>query len=71
MVPPWTLASGATIDVSGGGEVSAYQYTPGTGGTNDVLSNTVTPGLYAVIPSLLGKTAPYDPMAWGRVQYHA
>lgn len=59
-----TLASGATIDVSGGGDLNAYQWTPGTGGTSDVLSNTVTPGLYAILPSLVGRTAPFDPMAW-------
>ncbi len=59
-----TLASGATIDVSGGGDVSGYQWTPGTGGQADVLANTVTPGLYAVLPSLKGGTAPYDPMMW-------
>ena len=59
-----TLASGATIDVSGGGDLDAYEFTPGTGGTVDVLANTVTPGLYAVLPSLAGQTAPYDPMMW-------
>lgn len=59
-----TLASGATIDVSGGGDLDGYEWTPGTGGTTDVLSPSVTPGLYAVLPSLLGQTAPYDPMLW-------
>jgi filamentous hemagglutinin len=59
-----TLASGATIDVSGGGDLDGYQWTPGTGGTVDVLSNTQTPGLYAIVPSLEGQTAPYDPMMW-------
>jgi filamentous hemagglutinin len=59
-----TLASGATIDVSGGGDLDGYQWTPGTGGTLDVLANTQTPGLYAVLPSLQGQTAPYDPMMW-------
>ena len=59
-----TIASGATVDVSGGGDAAGYVWTPGTGGTNDVLANTVTPGLYAVIPSMRGQTAPYDPMLW-------
>lgn len=59
-----TLASGATVDVSGGGDLSGYQWTPGTGGTVDVLANTQTPGLYAILPSLMGQTAPYDPMMW-------
>jgi filamentous hemagglutinin len=59
-----TLASGATIDVSGGGDLDAYEFTPGTGGTVDVLANNVSPGLYAILPSLEGQTAPYDPMMW-------
>ena len=59
-----TLSAGANIDVSGGGDLSAYQFTPGTGGTTDVLSNSVTPGLYAVLPSLAGQAAPFDPMMW-------
>ena len=33
-----TLAAGATIDLSGGGDVYAYEFVPGTGGSRDVLS---------------------------------
>jgi hypothetical protein len=32
------LASGATIDLSGGGDLQAMEWVPGTGGTRDVLS---------------------------------
>lgn len=32
-----TLGAGATIDVSGGGDVYAYEFVPGTGGSRDVL----------------------------------
>ncbi|MBS0379233.1 MAG: filamentous hemagglutinin family protein [Proteobacteria bacterium] len=59
-----TLAAGSTVDVSGGGDLQAWSFTPGPGGTVDVLSNTATPGLYAVLPSLRGQSAPYDPMLW-------
>ncbi|WP_396332882.1 filamentous haemagglutinin family protein [Burkholderia anthina] len=33
-----TLAKGATIDLSGGGDLQAVEWVPGTGGTRDVLS---------------------------------
>lgn len=33
-----TLAGGATVDLSGGGDVYAYEFVPGTGGSRDVLS---------------------------------
>ncbi|MGK8779941.1 filamentous hemagglutinin family protein [Burkholderia cenocepacia] len=33
-----TLAKGATIDLSGGGDLQAAEWVPGTGGTRDVLS---------------------------------
>ncbi len=33
-----TLAAGATIDLTGGGDVYAYEFVPGTGGSRDVLS---------------------------------
>jgi filamentous hemagglutinin family protein len=60
-----TIGSTATLDVSGGGDLYAYSFTPGTGGTQDFLSGSVTPGLYAILPSLTASVAaPYDPMLW-------
>jgi filamentous hemagglutinin family protein len=59
-----TIQNNATVDVSGGGDLYAYGFTPGTGGTKDALSPTVSPGLYAIVPSLAGQFAPYDPMMW-------
>jgi filamentous hemagglutinin family protein len=62
-----TLAKGATVDVSGGGDLTAYQWTPGTGGTKDALAPAAlggTPGLYAILPSLRGQFAPYDPLTF-------
>ncbi len=36
------LNSGATIDLSGGGDLQAVEWVPGTGGTRDVLSHTTS-----------------------------
>lgn len=33
-----TIAQGATVDLRGGGDVYAYEFVPGTGGSHDVLS---------------------------------
>jgi hypothetical protein len=59
-----TLAKGSTVDVSGGGDLYGYQWTPGTGGTQDWLANGAIPNLYAIIPSLGSHYAPYDPVMY-------
>ncbi len=59
--PSVSVASGATVKLSGGGDLSAYEWVPGTGGSTNALAANVTPGLYAVIPSQRGQYAPYDP----------
>jgi hypothetical protein len=58
-----TLASGAVIDVSGGGDLLAYQFTPGTGGKADALMGKAK-GFYAIVPTSKGQAVPYDPMMW-------
>ncbi len=58
--PAVTIASGSTVDVSGGGDLYAYQWIPGPGGTKDSLSPLVSPGLYAILPSMQGQVAPFD-----------
>jgi filamentous hemagglutinin len=57
-----SLASGATVDVSGGGDLSAYEWVPGTGGSVDSLgqASSAATKLYAVLPSTLGQYAAYD-----------
>jgi filamentous hemagglutinin family protein len=59
------VQTGAVIDVSGGGDLQAYEWIEGTGGTNDVLSNSATnggrPTQFAIVPSLSANVAPYDP----------
>ena len=62
-----SIAPGATIDVSGGGDLYGYEFTAGTGGTIDALAPGNSAGLYAVLPSLRGNSAaPYDPMLWNQ-----
>jgi filamentous hemagglutinin len=57
--------SGAVVDVSGGGDLQAYEWINGTGGTNDVLSNSSAQGgrptQFAILPGLRANVAPYDP----------
>ena len=57
--------SSATLDLEGGGDLYAYEWIPGTGGSKDALGfgdDTQTPfGRYAILPSQRGQFAPYDP----------
>lgn len=53
------VADGAVIDVSGGGDLYAYEFLPGPGGSIDALAPAANPNLYAIIPGL-GGYAPYD-----------
>jgi filamentous hemagglutinin family protein len=55
------VQTGAVIDVSGGGSLQAYEWINGTGGTNDVLSQSFRPNQYAIVPGLAANVAPYDP----------
>jgi filamentous hemagglutinin len=48
--------TGATIDISGGGDLYAYRFVSGTGGTNDILASTTS---YAIIPGYAAGFAPY------------
>jgi filamentous hemagglutinin len=59
------VAKGATIDVSGGGDLQAYEWIEGVGGTNDVLSQLASvggrPNQFAILPTLRANVAPWDP----------
>ncbi len=72
-----TLNAGATVDLSGGGNLYAYEFIPGTGGSRDVLDRFnpsefsgnggyLYPGgaqVYAIVPGLSSATvAPFDPI---------
>jgi len=52
-----SVTSGATIDESGGGDLFAGEFVPGTGGSKNIFAGT---NVYAVIPGYSGIT-PYDP----------
>jgi filamentous hemagglutinin family protein len=54
------VAAGATIDISGGGDLLAYEFVPGVGGSRDVLSASVRPDEFAIVPRLAIDVAPYD-----------
>jgi filamentous hemagglutinin family protein len=65
--PSVTLSKQATIDLTGGGDLLAYEWVPGPGGSTDALkpaspgTAAVTPGLYAILPATRGQSAPQDP----------
>ena len=49
--------AGATVDLSGGGDVQATEFVKGSGGTNNTL---VQPNTYAIIPKALLSSMPVD-----------
>ncbi len=53
--PDVDVRRGATIDLSGGGDLSGYAFVPGNGGSSDVLSS---PDAFAILPSLGAGPAP-------------
>ncbi len=54
------IATGATVDVSGGGDLYAYEFIPGPGGSEDALSPRQNPNLFALLPLRAATLAPYD-----------
>lgn len=51
------LKSNAKVDISGGGDLQAWEFTAGPGGSTDKLAQ---PGVYAIVPSYQGVAAPSD-----------
>ena len=49
---------GSTVDIRGGGDLYAYQFVPGIGGTNDILNSST---MFAVIPGYNLGYAPFAP----------
>lgn len=49
--------AGAQLDLSGGGDLYGYEFSPGPGGTNDYLA---TPGVFAIMPASASQPAPFD-----------
>ena len=52
------VESSAVIDISGGGDLQAYEWVPGPGGSQNLLACS---NCYAIVPSLHANVAPYDP----------
>lgn len=67
--PAVSLAKGSTVDLSGGGDLYAYEFQPGIGGSSDYLGDfsptdgpTNYAGGFAILPRLGSALAPYDPL---------
>jgi len=74
--PNVVVQSGATANIQGGGDLYAYEWVPGTGGSYDNLNAVCCatagnvavssyPNLYAILPSTRGQAGPYDPQESG------
>lgn len=65
--PEITLEKGSVVDISGGGDLQAYEFQTGAGGSNDYLAalDATRSGSYqggfAIVPGLGSALAPYDP----------
>ncbi|KJV06494.1 two-partner secretion domain-containing protein [Methylocucumis oryzae] len=60
------FATGAKLDVAGGGELYAYEFISGNGGSVDVLNPNAAgyTEKYAVLPNLANALSPYNPTEW-------
>ena len=58
--PNINMANGARVDLSGGGDIYAFEQIPGPGGSKDFLDVANANGAFAIIPMLGTFTAPYD-----------
>jgi len=61
------VESGATLNLSGGGEAVAWEFSPGPTGKNDPLLNAAdkNPTLFAVLPDWVGRFSGLDAAALG------
>jgi len=54
------IAAGSVIDIRGGGDLYAYRWVPGLGGTKDILASETS---FAVIPGYSSDFMPYAPFS--------
>ena len=64
------VKSGAQVDVSGGGDLLAYEWIPGPGGSKDALAPANTPNTYAILPALGQVYAPLDTQEYAGSTLH-
>ncbi len=71
--PAVDLKTSARVDLSGSGDLYAYEFITGPGGTRDVLDPTDSgfTQKYAVIPGITGISTPYDPAEYPASALHA
>src|SRR5262249_55139226 len=55
-----TINAGATVDISGGGAVQAFEFVAGPGGSHDVLQTSSAAQTWAILPTMRLTTAPVD-----------
>ncbi|HEU4779821.1 MAG TPA: filamentous hemagglutinin N-terminal domain-containing protein, partial [Steroidobacteraceae bacterium] len=55
-----SVDAGATVNLGGGGDLRAYEFVPGVGGSRDLLANDVRPNQFAIVPSLGNSFGPFD-----------
>lgn len=60
-----SLSSASTLEAQAGGDIVAWQFNPGVGGTTDTY---LRPGLFAVLPGYSYDFAPYDADIRARTQ---
>ncbi|OAI21394.1 MULTISPECIES: filamentous haemagglutinin family protein [Methylomonas] len=61
--PDINLAAGASVNLNGGGDLSAFEFVAGAGGSLDVLD---TAGAYAILPAYSADFAAYDPIEFAK-----
>ncbi|MEM7304296.1 MAG: filamentous hemagglutinin N-terminal domain-containing protein [Pseudomonadota bacterium] len=58
--PRIDFSDGAVVDISGSGDLLAYEHIPGPNGSVDILSLEINPDYFAIVPSFNAGFAPYD-----------
>jgi len=59
--PEIALATGSTVDLSGGGDLLAYEFIKGPGGSRDVLLGDNPDGAFAIVPADGSRYGVFDP----------
>ena len=72
--PDIQFKKGSVVDVSGGGDLQAVQFQPGSGGSYDYLqpgSLSYNKGAFAILPALGSSLAPFDSSLTTSIAYNA